>query len=241
MNILVAEDDTAIRKMIANFLREAGYNVFEAADGIQTFSSIINLDINIAILDWVLPGMDGIQVCRQIRDKHHTSYVFIIMLTVKSDHEDLMKGFDAGVDEYLTKPVNLLELNARIKVGARVCQLEQRLKEKQKELADINMLKNKFIGIVAHDLRNPIISIRGFSELLLKDPSAFNDEQNEFLNIIHSTSRTMMAMLNDLLDISLIESGKLEISKKLGSFKQLILDRIQQNILQAQKKAHHTT
>lgn len=235
MNILVAEDDAATRKMISLSLQKKGFTVFEAANGIEAFTSSIEFPINIAVVDWILPGMDGIDVCRKIREKQKSTYVFIIMLTSKAEQEDLIQGFEAGVDEYLTKPVNLQELMARIKVGVRIINLERKLVEKQRELAGTNEMKNKFIGIVAHDLRNPVISIRGFSELLLKDAKSLNEEQTDFLNIIHSTSRNMLAMINDLLDISHIESG-MQLSMEKGSLNALILDRIQMNRLQADKK-----
>ena len=236
MNILIADDNAAARKMISQYLKKKGYNVFEASNGIETFTSIIDHPINIAIIDWVLPGMDGIDVCRKIREKHKKGYVFIIMLTAKEEKKDLIEGFEAGVDEYIMKPVNLLELIARVKVGTRIVQLERKLIEKQRELISNNEMKNKFIGIVAHDLRNPVISIRGFSELLLKDENSFNEEQNEFLGIIHSTSRNMLAMINDLLDISRIESGNMRLSQKKGSLNKLILERVQLIKLQAVKK-----
>jgi len=236
MNILIADDDTASRKMISQYLKKKGYNVFEAANGIETFTSILEHPVNIAIIDWVLPGMDGIEVCRKIREKQKSNYVFIIMLTAKEEKQDLIEGFEAGVDEFIMKPVNFQELIARIKVGARIVSLERKLIEKQRELTGTNEMKNKFIGIVAHDLRNPVISIRGFSELLLKDETTFNEEQKEFLDIIHSTSRNMLAMINDLLDISRIESGKMQLSQKNGSLNKLILERIQLIHLQAEKK-----
>lgn len=236
MNVLIAEDDAAARKMVSQYLKKKGYNVFEASNGIETFTSIIEHPINIAVIDWVLPGMDGIDVCRKIREKQKSSYVFIIMLTAKEGKKDLIEGFKAGVDEYIMKPVNLQELIARIKVGARIVRLEKKLIEKQRELTGNNERKNKFIGIVAHDLRNPVISIRGFSELLLKDSNNFNEEQNEFLSIIHSTSRNMLAMINDLLDISRIESGNIHLSQKTGSLNKLILEKIQLIQLQANKK-----
>jgi signal transduction histidine kinase len=236
MNILIADDDAAARKMVSHFLKKKGYNVFEASNGIETFTSILEHPINIAIIDWVLPGMDGIDVCRKIREKQKGSYVFIIMLTAKEEKQDLIEGFDAGVDEFIMKPVNLQELLARIKVGTRIVRLERKLIEKQRELTGNNEMKNKFIGIVAHDLRNPIISIRGFSELLIKDGNNFNEEQNEFLGIIHATSRNMLAMINDLLDISRIESGNMQLTQKNGSLNKLIIERIQLIQLQADKK-----
>ena len=239
INILIAEDDAASRKMVSQYLKKKGYNVFEAVNGIETYTSIIEYPINIAIIDCVLPGMEGIEVCRKIREKQQSNYVFIIMLTAREEKDDIIKGFEAGVDEYITKPVNLQELSARIKVGARIVKLERKLIEKQRELSGTNEMKNKFIGIVAHDLRNPVISIRGFSELLLKDVANFTDEQKEFLDIIYSTSRNMLAMINDLLDISRIESGNLKLSRENGSLNRLILERIQLVQLQAEKKTYY--
>lgn len=237
MNILIADDDAAARKMISQYLKKKGYTVFEAANGIEAYTAIIEQSINIAIIDWVLPGMDGIEVCRNIREKRKKSnYVFFIMLTAREEKNDMIRGFDAGVDEYIMKPVNLQELIARIKVGARIVRLERQLIEKQRELSGINEMKNKFIGIVAHDLRNPVISIRGFSELLLKDTVTLNSEQKEFLNIIHTTSRNMLAMINDLLDISRIETGNMQLSLENGSLTDLITDRIKLIKLQADKK-----
>jgi len=236
MNVLIADKDTDSRRMISQFLNKKGFNVFEASNGIETFTSILDQPINIAVIDWDLPGMNGIEISKKIREKHKVGDVFIIMLTSMDEKNDLNLGYNAGVDEYIMKPVNLQELIARIKAGARIVSLEQKLTEKQQELSGINQLKNKFIGIVAHDLRNPIISVRGFSELLLKNPSSFSDEQNEFLNIIHSTSRNMLAMINDLLDISRIESGKMQLSLIPGSLNNLILERIKIISLQATKK-----
>ncbi len=237
MNILIADDDAASRKMISRYLQKKGYAIFEAENGIDAYTAIIENDIHIAVIDWVLPGMDGIEVCRTIREKRkQLHYVFFIMLTAKEEKNDMIQGFDAGVDEYIMKPVNLQELSARIKVGARIVGLEQQLIEKQRELTGMGEMKSKFIGIVAHDLRNPLISIRGFSELLLKDAEQLEAEQKEFLAIIHSTSRNMLAMINDLLDISRIETGNMQITLETGSLLPLIEEKIQMIKLQIAKK-----
>ncbi|MDA8403198.1 MAG: response regulator [Desulfobacteraceae bacterium] len=236
INILVADDETATRHMITQYLKKKGYTVFEAADGFEAFTAIIDQTINIAIIDWMMPGMNGLELCRKIRDYQKGPYIFIIMLTAKTKNNELIEGFEAGVDEYVHKPLNLQELMARIHVGARIVGLERKLLEKQRELTNNNQMKNKFIGIVAHDLRNPLISIRGFSELLIKDSQNFTSEQNEFLDIIHTTSRNMLAMINDLLDISRIESGNMLLDLQPGALKVMILERIQIVSLQAAKK-----
>jgi len=235
-NILIADSDGNARKKISEYLNKKGFNVYEASNGIETFTTIIDHPINIAVIDWFLPGMDGLEVCQKIREKQEGSYVFIIMIAAEEEKEHLINGIKAGVDEYIMRPVNLQELITRIKVGTRILRLEKKLIENQREVSGINQMKNKFIGIVAHDLRNPIISIRGFSELILKDKKNLNEEQDEFLNIIHSTSRNMLAMINDLLDISRIESGNLQLDLKPGSLNKLIIERIKIISLQATKK-----
>ena len=107
----------------------------------------------------------------------------------------------------------------------------------ERKLVELNQLKNKFLGIAAHDLRNPITSIKGFSELLLgEDIGALTEEQKEFITIIHDACHDMLILLNDLLDISVIESGKLELRFKSGQLKQSIEERIRLNEIIAQKK-----
>lgn len=104
-----------------------------------------------------------------------------------------------------------------------------------KELADLNMQKNRFLGMAAHDLRNPLSSIRGFSEVLLEDDSD-DETRKEFLEIIHSASNSMLQLLNTLLDVSQIESGKFDINPVKGDFIELCKGRIQINSIIANKK-----
>ena len=106
----------------------------------------------------------------------------------------------------------------------------------EQKLVELNELKNKFLGMAAHDMRNPLTSIRGFSELLLEDKDSLTEEQIEMLTIISSASDNMLALLSDLLDISAIESGKLSIHFQKGSLQKVIEDTVKINRMVARKK-----
>lgn len=236
MKILIADDDSTTREMLQKYFEKQGYTVFSANNGKEALEIINSEQIGIAILDWIMPGLNGLETCRNIREQRTENYVYVILLTVKENREDLLTGFDAGIDEYLLKPIDLKELHARIKVGMRIIDLEQSLKAKQERLYHLVSIRNKFLGIAAHDLRNPVISVRGFSELLLKGKDPLTDEQKEFISIIHSTSNNMLELLNDLLDLSQMESGKFDLKKKRASIKTLVEDRIRLYRLHAENK-----
>jgi len=112
-----------------------------------------------------------------------------------------------------------------------------RYSQTERELYEINQLKNKFLGMAAHDLRNPLASIRGFSEFLKDEETGpLNDDQRECVEIIHSASENMLNLVNELLDVSVIESGKLILDLKLNSIDALVAERVRLNTISAQRK-----
>lgn len=236
MKVLVADDDITTREMLTRYLVKQGISVVTAANGEEALKIMESDEIGVALLDLIMPGLNGIEICREIRARHTPNYIYVIILTSKESSDDLLNGFEAGIDEYLPKPADMKELLARIKAGMRIVDLERSLKAKQQKLYELVQIKNKFIGIAAHDLRNPAISIRGFSELLLKGGSPLTEEQREFISIIHSTSNNMLELLNDLLDLSQIESGRLDLKKRNGSLKALLEERLRLYRVQAGNK-----
>lgn len=114
--ILAVDDDAAIAEMVSILLRGRGYEVATAPDGPSALQILARNDVDVVLLDLMLPGMDGIEICRKIRE---TSNVPIIMLTARSDTADVVEGLDAGADDYLTKPFEPEELVARIRTRVR--------------------------------------------------------------------------------------------------------------------------
>lgn len=120
--ILLVEDEDAIREMIAGALGRAGFDIIEAADATQAEALLAEQQPAIILLDWMLPGISGIEIARRIRRREATRNIPIIMLTARCDETDRLAGFDAGVDDYVGKPFSVRELVARVKVVLRRAQ-----------------------------------------------------------------------------------------------------------------------
>jgi len=128
MRILVADDDAITRKLLQSSLIRFGYEVILCSDGTQAWQILQQENApNLVLLDWVMPGIDGVEVCRQVRELGRHPYVYIILLTGKSAKEDVVKGLESGADDYLTKPFNPSELQVRLRAGARIVQLQEDL------------------------------------------------------------------------------------------------------------------
>ena len=137
MKVLVAEDDPISRQLVRDSLIKWGYEVTVVNDGNEAWKILQHGESpQLVLLDWMMPGMDGVEVCKKVRAKKNGSYVYIILLTAKGRKEDVVDGFDAGADDYVTKPFNAKELRARVKVGERVVTLEQSLAKNIKKLKE---------------------------------------------------------------------------------------------------------
>jgi phosphoserine phosphatase RsbU/P len=130
MKILIAEDDPVSRCLLEVTLTKSGFDVISTSDGHQALEVLQSQEPAIAILDWMMPGLDGAEVCRRTRAVPTATPTYLILLTAKSEKEDIVEGLDAGADDYITKPFNRVELNARIKVGVRVTELQRSLADR---------------------------------------------------------------------------------------------------------------
>jgi len=135
MKVLVAEDEPVSRRILKALLVKWGYEVVAVSDGIEALQTLESEEAPLlALLDWMMPGMDGIGVCQKIRESIHLKPTYIILLTAKDQKEDLVLGLQSGADDYITKPFDIRELRARVQVGLRVMDLQQALSDRVKEL-----------------------------------------------------------------------------------------------------------
>ncbi|MGC8830082.1 MAG: response regulator [Verrucomicrobiia bacterium] len=137
MKILVAEDSDTSRAILTSMLRKWSYEVIEAADGAAAWDELQKPDApRLVLLDWIMPKIDGLELCRMIRANLNKFQPYVIFVTAQESKQDIIKGLEAGANDYLTKPYDIGELRARVGVGVRVVELQEALAKRVAELEE---------------------------------------------------------------------------------------------------------
>jgi two-component system cell cycle response regulator len=135
VKILIADDDALSRRLLEKTLSRANYEVTLVADGQQAVSVLSQPDApRLALLDWMMPELDGPGVCREIRRRRDQGYIYMVLLTSREAKEDIVAGLESGADDYLVKPFHVDELKARVRTGERILQLEDSLVEAREQM-----------------------------------------------------------------------------------------------------------
>jgi two-component system, NtrC family, sensor kinase len=174
MKILIADDDSVSRRLLQNYLQKWGYEVTPAQDGAEAWRLFENDLFPMVITDWMMPEMDGSGLIRRIRASPRPGYVYAILLTAKSQKEDLVEGMEAGADDFLTKPFDRDELRVRLRAGERIIRLEHHLRETQTALIQTEQLASlgRLAAGVAHEINNPISFVINNIAVLRRDVQA---------------------------------------------------------------------
>ena len=293
VNILIVEDSPTQTKMLRFILEENGFIVNSANNGVKALECIHKKKPNLIITDIVMPEMDGFALCKAIKSDSELKSIPIMLLTSLSDPQDVIKGLQAGADNFLTKPYedtflilciqnifanqtlrqsrppdaeieimfageryfinsdrmqiidlllstydNAVQKNNELhKAHADLLEIHHQLEQKNIQLELVNQEKNHFLSIAAHDLRNPLTTIYTAADLIteeLKDKTS--SETKEFLEMIKQSSKFMRSLLEELLDVSVIDSGKLSIHLEPVKLIDLIRNNVALNRVIAGRK-----
>ena len=197
MRVLIAEDDFTSRSILTAILAKWGYEVVSAADGDEAWAALQKPDApRIALLDWMMPGMTGPELCRRVRGRKSAEPLYIILLTSKGERQDIVEGLDAGADDYIAKPYDNGELRARINVGRRILDLQAELRSQGKLQGVLEMA-----GAVCHELNQPLQVVSGHSELLLMGLEE-SDPKYDALKIIKEGIDRMGALTRKIMNIT---------------------------------------
>ena len=217
--ILVVDDTPKNLQVLGTILHEKGFDVAAATSGAQALSILEHTSPGLILLDVMMPEMDGYQVLARLKENIITAEIPVIFITARVELEDVVKGFNAGAVDYITKPFNATELLSRVNVHLtlkknrdQLSSLNRKLRKQARELKNLNQEKNEMLGIVAHDLKNPLANIMGIAENMANPNYLYVKETlSRDAERLVRTSQGMFKLINNLLNINAIEAGGLEL------------------------------
>ncbi len=220
--ILVVDDQSNNLKVIASVLG-SDYSLSIANSGVNALKILENNMPDLILLDIMMPDMDGFEVCRRIKSNERIRHIPVIFLTAKTDIDDIIKGFRCGAVDYITKPFNATEVDARVQNHLKLKHALNELKVTNHKLNELNATKDKFFSIIAHDLRSPFTSILGYSELLIQQIKENNFESiSQYAGIIEQSSKKAMDLITNLLEWARSQTGRIAFTPEKLDMVQLV-------------------
>lgn len=235
--ILVVDDDRMNIRILGGILRSEGYALAEADSGERALQVYAEFRPDLVLLDVMMAGIDGFETCRQLKKNYGEKSAPVIFITAKNESDDVVEGLGAGGVDYLPKPFKPKEVVARIRSHLQNQILSEQKQALVDQLSKANAAKNRFLGMAAHDLRNPLASIRGLAEFL-RDGAVgpMTPDQVDLINTIHGASQSMLTMVNELLDVATIESGELKLIVESHDLAELVAKSVSLTNMEAAKK-----
>lgn len=206
--VLVVDDNPVNLKLLTSILQGAHYQVLTAEKSEDALLLIKDQTPDIILLDVMIPGMDGFSLCRKLKQDKNYSDIPLVFITALSRQEDIVEGFNAGGNDYIVKPFNRMELLARVRNHLHLYDV---LKENKRliKLSDAaSRSKTEFLASMSHEIRTPLNSIIGMAEVLTD--TELTEEQRNFVNISRSAGESLLAIINDILDLSKIEADQVK-------------------------------
>lgn len=236
--ILIVDDTPLNVRLLQEMLTKNQYQVQTAEDGISALQMLDEHHVDLVLLDIKMPVMDGYEVCRRMKEDDKKRDIPVIFISALSDLEDIIKAFDTGGVDYITKPLKVREVIARVESQLTLLRQRQQiehLRERDKQYYEtLNNMKSQFIRAATHDLKNPLAVMVAYLGLLRQefDP---DDERLQYVLSIRESIDKMMGLVTEMLDLAQMESG-LEIQREAVSLNDFIRKCHKDYFVQAQNK-----
>lgn len=206
-NILIVDDNPTNLSVLFDYLGQANFKVLVAEDGHTALKRVKYLRPDIILLDVMMPGIDGFETCRRLKNDETNHDIPVIFMTARSETVDKIKGFEVGAVDYITKPIDVAEVLARINTHLKIQDLQTRLEEEVAEL-------KAFGHTVSHDLKNPLSSVIMASQILMDEDTEIETEQQQsFIKMIYDSGIQATHIINELMLLTGVREGDAEIEE----------------------------
>jgi signal transduction histidine kinase len=213
-DVLVVDDNPQNLDLLAGLLQGL-YRVRPATSGSRALRAARSFPPDLVLLDLHMPEMDGYEVCRRLKEDPSTREIPVIFISALGEAMDKVRAFGVGGADYVTKPFQADEVLARVEHHLKLARALKELAANNAELSRLNEEKNRFVGIVAHDLRSPLSGVLMWAEMLkLRSGSALSPEHRGYLDAILATTWRVIRLTEELLDVAQIEAGHLRLARE---------------------------
>jgi signal transduction histidine kinase len=229
-NILIVDDVAHNIQIIANILENAGYQTAYAMSGEAALEQAHSFAYDLILLDIMMPGTDGYDTCRLLRNNPLTKETPVIFITAKKNTKNVVMGFEIGAQDYITKPFQPAELLVRVKTHLELKSARERLKE-------ANALKDKFFSVIAHDLRGQFHVLLGLSDILMLNDKSFSEaKKSEYIKKMNNSAYALYKFLQNLLDWSRIQQDRIEWHPQKINLRLMVATTLSMQAMQAKEK-----
>ena len=225
--ILIVDDNNINLKVLGAQLRKSGYNIVVARDGESTLKIVPELMPDLILLDIMMPGMDGYEVCTILKSQEETRHIPIIFISAKVDTSDIVTGFNVGAVDYITKPFKKEELLVRVRTHLELKFSKDTIRKQAQRLEELNAAKDKLFSIVAHDVRGPLGNLKFMIQLMeLKGINFGSDDFYHNLDRIKSSTDEILNLLENLLYWSRSQVGTLKCVPEEFKLEEIVRENI---------------
>ncbi len=221
--ILVVDDDPRNRALLRGYLRSR-YSVLEAGSGAEALELVAREPVDLVLLDVMMPGMSGFEVCREVKKRPDGEAPPVLMLTALSEQEDRNAGLQAGADDFLSKPIDRQELSLRVAAFLRLRQQDRLVRRQFEELRLLDALKDDLVSLMVHDLRNPLAAVLAQLDTLrteIRDPQLRTEAAAAF-----GAAARLRETLDDMLQVRLLEEGRLTLDVEVYPIADVVMEAV---------------
>ncbi|SRR6056297_6467 len=225
--ILLVDDSINNLQLLGNLLKNEDYQIALAKNGKEALNIVNEVVPELILLDIMMPEMDGYTVCRELKKNPYTKDIPIIFLTAKTTKEDIVKGFNTGGVDYITKPFNREELLARIKTHLELKKARDKITQQRRELEESNATKDKMFSVISHDLRAPLGGMKSMLDLVYEDKNEGKNINKKSLDSLKKAADKTYNLLENLLYWSRSQRGQLVYEPEYINLYDLVIENVE--------------